>query len=89
MFIYFAYMILCCDLYYRYGCQVRNILREATKQDVFLRAGDFWYRNVVHGRPLTDGSKGKRYGHPLPKGHKANEVNNNLYMGTTYGVQPQ
>jgi hypothetical protein len=60
---------------------VRNILRQQTKEEKYLRPGDFWYRNVVHGKPMTDGSKGKRNGHPIQKGFKAGENHKNLYMG--------
>lgn len=30
---------------------------------------------------MTDGSKGKRNGHPIQKGFKAGENHKNLYMG--------
>lgn len=74
-----SYAVPCCNN--RYGCQVRDILRRETNEDIYLRPGNFWFRNVVHGKPLKDGSKGKRYGHPIQKGFKAQESHKNLYTG--------
>lgn len=65
----------------RYGCQVRDILRKETNEDSYLRPGNFWYRNVVHGKPMADGTKGKRFGHPIEKGFKAPERHQNMYRG--------
>mmetsp|Transcript_21222 Transcript_21222/g.35744 ORF Transcript_21222/g.35744 Transcript_21222/m.35744 type:complete len:451 (+) Transcript_21222:171-1523(+) len=41
----------------RYACAVRDILRTMTKENVFLRRGDFWYRNVEFNRSLLDSEK--------------------------------
>jgi hypothetical protein len=34
----------------RYGCQLREVLHAATGQHPFLRPGDFWHKNVEHGK---------------------------------------
>lgn len=34
----------------RYGCQLREELRRATGQDVYVRPGPYWYRNVIFGK---------------------------------------
>ena len=60
---------------------MRDILRRVTEAEVYLRPGNFWFRNIVHGKPLKDGSKGKRYGHPIEDGFKVSERHHNLYMG--------
>jgi hypothetical protein len=41
----------------RYSCQIREIIREVTKEPVFYRRGDFWYRNPEFGREINDTSK--------------------------------
>lgn len=41
----------------RYGCQVRNILRNMSNQTVYLRPGDRWYRNVEYNKSLLDEEK--------------------------------
>ena len=34
----------------RYGCQVREVLRQATGEEVYIRPGPYWYRNVAFGK---------------------------------------
>ena len=34
----------------RYGCQMRERLKEVTGEEVYLRPGPYWYRNVVYGK---------------------------------------
>jgi hypothetical protein len=41
----------------RYGCEVREILQTMTGEDIFLRPGNFWYRNVEYNRSLLDEGK--------------------------------
>jgi hypothetical protein len=52
----------------RYSCQVREIIRQVTKESVFYRRGDSWYRNVEFGKEVTDPSKRGRGGAPFPSG---------------------
>lgn len=34
----------------RYSCQVREVIRTITKEPIFYRRGDFWYRNPEFGK---------------------------------------
>lgn len=54
----------------RYGCQVRDILRNFTAEKVYIRPGPYWYHNVKYGKELLDGRKGKRNGKPLKAGNR-------------------
>ena len=47
----------------RYGCAVRGILRNMTKQNEYLRPGDFWYRNVEYNKSVLDERKFKNTSH--------------------------
>jgi hypothetical protein len=47
----------------------------------YLKPGDFWYRNVEFGRPLTDGSKGKRGGHAIEPNYETSYKNPYHYHG--------
>lgn len=38
----------------RYGCQLREILKQKTGEDVYLRPGPYWYRNVAFGKGIYD-----------------------------------
>lgn len=51
----------------RYSCQVREIIAEVTKESIFYRKGDFWYRNPEFGREITDPSKRGPLGGSLPE----------------------
>lgn len=50
----------------RYSCQVREIIREVTKEPIFYRHGDFWYRNPEFGREINDTSKRGHHGGSTP-----------------------
>ena len=54
----------------RFGCQVREILRNKTKDHVYFRPGAFWYRNTEFGRQMTAPEKGKRSGEPVKPNEK-------------------
>lgn len=43
-------------------CQLRELLRNRTGIEHFVRAGDFWYRNPEFGRVVTDPNKRGRNG---------------------------
>lgn len=43
-------------------CQLRDLLRERTKESDYLRPGDFWYRNPEFGRVVSDVNKRGRGG---------------------------
>jgi len=65
----------------RYGCQLREILKQKTGEDVYLRPGPYWYRNVAFGKDLEDGRKGKRNGRPVKDGKKVWTDNPYVYHG--------
>lgn len=65
----------------RYSCQVREMLREMTGQEHYLRPGSRWYRNPEFGKEVTDPDKRGRYGRPNPPGFKFNHVNPYHYHG--------
>lgn len=44
----------------RYSCQVRAHLRDVTGEEVYLRPGDAWLRNLEFGRNMTHADKGRR-----------------------------
>ena len=65
----------------RYSCQVREVLKNITGEKLFLRHGDFWYRNPEFGKDVSDPDKRGRYGRPNPDGFKYNEFNPYHYFG--------
>ena len=51
----------------KWGCRLRDVLRQRTKEKHYLRPGDFWYRNPEFGKLVTDERKRGRYGAGLGK----------------------
>jgi hypothetical protein len=45
-----------------YGCQVRNVLSSMTNEDIYLRPGEVWMRNLEFGKNMTYYEKGRRNG---------------------------
>ena len=68
----------------RYSCQVRQVLEKMTREKYFLRAGEFWMRNVEFGKDVSDPDKRGRYGRPNPKAYKYNDQNPYHYHGNGY-----
>jgi len=68
----------------RYSCQVREVLRQVTGEKIFLRHGDFWYRNPEFGKAVNDPDKRGRYGRANPDGFKYSEFNPYHYFGEGY-----
>ena len=68
----------------RYSCQTREIIRNITGEKIFLRHGDFWYRNPEFGRDVSDPDKRGRYGRQNKEGFKFNEFNPYHYHGEGY-----
>lgn len=67
----------------RYSCQLRDLLRHMTKEEVYLRPGTIWYRNPEFGRHVSDGEKRGRYGRPNPEGFTYRDGNPYHYHGET------
>ena len=49
----------------RYSCQVRETLRNYTREEFYLRPGEMWYRNPEFGKEVSIPGKRGRYGRPL------------------------
>ena len=73
------------DTMLRYTCQLRDILREKTGHSIYLRPGNFWYRNPEYGRTITDPAKRGPYGKPNPIGFKFKDNNPHNYHGKGRG----
>jgi hypothetical protein len=58
-----------------WGCQLRELLRKRTKQDHYIRPGDFWYRNPEFGKTVSDSAKRGRNGGAFGKQLYPNEFN--------------
>lgn len=69
----------------RYTCQLREVLKNITGADPYLRPGDMWYRNAEFGKSVGDPDKRGRYGRPNPPGFKYKERNPYHYHGVTQG----
>ena len=65
----------------RYGCQLRELLRNMTGEPVYLRPGDQWYRNPEFGRYIAYPAKRRRYGRPNPPGFHYKDGNMYHYHG--------
>jgi glycosyltransferase involved in cell wall biosynthesis len=65
----------------RYSCQLRELLRNVTKDEFYLRPGLFWYRNPEFGKEIADENKRGRFGRPNPPGFKFDDGNPFLYKG--------
>jgi hypothetical protein len=63
------------DSAYSWTCQLREILRNRTGEEHFLRAGDFWYRNPEFGKSVSDPDKRGRGGSGLGKYLAPHEMN--------------
>ena len=71
----------------RYSCQLREVLKNMTGDDVYLRPGSFWYRNPEFGRTVTDPEKRGAYGRANPPGFKFIESNMYNYHGGRQGAK--
>ena len=58
-----------------WGCSLRETLRNRTKEQDYIRPGDFWYRNPEFGKTVSDPNKRGRYGSGFGKKLYANEFN--------------
>lgn len=65
----------------RYSCQLREMLRQMTGEDVYLRPGYFWYRNPEFGKHVSDPAKRGRYGRPNPENFVYRDGNPLHYHG--------
>lgn len=70
----------------RYGCQLRELLRNMTGDPVYFRPGDLWYRNPEFGRHVGYPEKRRRYVRPNPPGFHYTDGNPYHYHGG-YTVQ--
>lgn len=65
----------------KYGCQLRELLRNMTGEPVYLRPGGMWYRNAEFGKEVLDPDKRGRYGRPNKPGYKYSDGNAFHYHG--------
>ncbi len=70
----------------RFSCQLREVLKEMTKETIYLRPGTMWYRNAEFGREVSDPDKRGRYGRPNPPGFKFSHRNPYHYHGQKIGI---
>eukprot|EP01035_Chromulina_nebulosa_P019833 gene19833-25781_t len=63
------------DTALRYSCQLRELLRNITNEDIYLRPGYLWYRNPEFGKEIHDPDKRGRYGRENAPGYKFNDGN--------------
>jgi hypothetical protein len=54
----------------QHSCQLRDVLINMTKEQIYYRPGNFWYRNAEFGRDVSDPAKRGRYGRPNAPGFK-------------------
>jgi hypothetical protein len=73
----------------QYGCQVRSILRKVTKQPVYYRPGDMWYRNTEFGLVMNDGEKGHRNGAPVKENEMKSYNQPYHYHGSVWPYEQQ
>jgi hypothetical protein len=69
----------------RYSCQLRELLRNMTNESVYLRPGNFWYKNPEFGKEINDPDKRGRYGRPNAVGFKYIDKNQYHYHGSVQG----
>lgn len=65
----------------RFGCELRELLRNVTGEPVYLRPGGGWYRNAEFGKEVTDPEKRGRYGRVNAPGFKFSDGNPYHYHG--------